>query len=98
MAHISLTVTAVLLVLALSSFSESQCKSTGPCCLSYSPKPLPCRFIKDYTHQHAKGVCNIEATVLLTARGKKVCANPKAEWVVEAIQCVNNRKIWAAKH
>ncbi|XP_041125594.1 C-C motif chemokine 20-like [Polyodon spathula] len=96
MAQISLTVTAVLLVLALSSFSESQ--STGPCCLSYSQKQLPCRFIKDYTDQHANGVCNIEATVLLTARGRKVCADPKEQWVVEAIQCVNNRKIGAAKH
>ncbi|XP_043926851.1 C-C motif chemokine 20-like [Protopterus annectens] len=56
------------------------------CCLKHSEKPLPFRIIKGYIEQWSNEVCNIDAIVFHTTKGRKVCANPKDEWVKQVFK------------
>ncbi|XP_043926849.1 C-C motif chemokine 20-like [Protopterus annectens] len=51
------------------------------CCISYSNRPLPMKYIRGFTEQKANEVCDIDAVIFHTIRGIRVCSNPKDNWV-----------------
>ncbi|XP_041120629.1 C-C motif chemokine 20-like [Polyodon spathula] len=92
MAHCKLFVVATMaLLLTFNLFSEQVSAQYQDCCMSYSKKALPCPRIRGYSIQSVKDLCNIEAVVFHTIRGKNICADPSQEWVMDRIACLNNR-------
>ncbi|MGH0163549.1 UNVERIFIED_CONTAM: hypothetical protein FKN15_045985 [Acipenser sinensis] len=91
MAHCKLFIVAVALLLTLNMFSEQVSAQYQDCCMSYSKKLLPCRGIRGYSIQSVKDLCNIEAVIFHTIRGKNICADPAQKWVMDRISCLKNR-------
>ncbi|XP_041127261.1 C-C motif chemokine 20-like [Polyodon spathula] len=91
MAHCKLLVVAMALLLTLNMFSEQVSAQYQDCCMSHSKKALPCRGIRGYSIQSVKDLCNIEAVVFHTIRGKNICADPAQKWVMDRITCLKNR-------
>ncbi|KAM4745701.1 monocyte chemotactic protein 1B-like [Anableps anableps] len=61
------------------------------CCLSVTSKEIDKRLIADYREQ-AKG-CSLEATILVTRHGKKLCAPTKEQqWVQKVMLHVDHLK------
>ncbi|XP_054250544.1 C-C motif chemokine 5-like [Indicator indicator] len=53
--------------------------NSGPCCLSYSPRPLPARLAVEYDYVGSH--CPQPAVIFTTALHKMVCGNPQDKWV-----------------
>ncbi|NXB40172.1 CCL3 protein, partial [Eulacestoma nigropectus] len=54
------------------------------CCTTYISRPIPLRMISlAYWTSH---FCQKPAVVLVTRKGRKVCADPKAHWVQEYLK------------
>ncbi|MEQ2268906.1 hypothetical protein XENORESO_018342 [Xenotaenia resolanae] len=61
------------------------------CCLSVTNKQIDKRFVVDY-HEQARS-CSVDATVLVTRLGKKLCVPPKEQqWVKKVIKHVDHLK------
>ncbi|XP_041950368.1 C-C motif chemokine 4 homolog [Alosa sapidissima] len=77
---LSCVVTVAVLVLALCSQGQSQ-PAAGPdkCCFNYYGKTIPVRAIKEYKVTHPS--CPKRAVILITMKGKELCANPEAKQV-----------------
>ncbi|NXY04998.1 CCL5 protein, partial [Pteruthius melanotis] len=88
---------AVLLLVAICSLAEahlgissltafSKMRETTPtaCCVSYVSRPVPRRSIHSayLTSNH----CSKPAVVLVTRKGREICANPEARWVQEYLK------------
>ncbi|KAM6206162.1 C-C motif chemokine 3-like [Sarcoramphus papa] len=67
--------------LGVSSIDESSKKpDIGPiCCFSYMQRPIPRRFITSAYRTSSK--CAKPAVILVTRKGREVCADPQAPWV-----------------
>ncbi|MGH0163548.1 UNVERIFIED_CONTAM: hypothetical protein FKN15_045984 [Acipenser sinensis] len=61
------------------------------CCINYTQKPVPIRFIKGYMEQSSLTVCSIDAIIFLTVQDKKVCASSKDAWVKSAMRRLSYR-------
>ncbi|NXH12200.1 CCL20 protein, partial [Bucco capensis] len=72
---------ALLGLLALLLCGSSQAQSNQDCCLSYSKGRLPRWALKGYTEQLSGEVCDIDAIIFHTYRGKHACVDPKEAWV-----------------
>ncbi|KAJ8274387.1 hypothetical protein COCON_G00090120 [Conger conger] len=83
MAHFNLSTVCLMLLLSLSLFSV---QANTACCTKYSRGELPLEYIKGFSIQADHGKCNINAVIFLTMKGRKVCANPTNEWVMDRIQ------------
>ncbi|NXB21938.1 CCL3 protein, partial [Rhagologus leucostigma] len=88
---------AVLLLVAICSLAEadlrisrraalSQIQETNPitCCFSYISHRLSRRMI--HSAYRTSNSCSEPAVVLVTRKGMKVCADPKARWVQEYLK------------
>ncbi|NXB04336.1 CCL5 protein, partial [Cnemophilus loriae] len=88
---------AVLLLVAICSQAEadlrdsriaelSQKQETFPtsCCFAYASRLLPRSMI--HSAYRTSNSCSMPAVVLVTRKGKKVCADPKARWVQEYLE------------
>ncbi|DAA15186.1 C-C motif chemokine 26 [Bos indicus] len=49
------------------------------CCFQYSQKTLPWKQVHSY--EFTRNICSLKAVIFTTKRGRKVCAQPKEEWV-----------------
>ncbi|XP_044195497.1 C-C motif chemokine 3-like 1 [Thunnus albacares] len=79
-----LTITLLLLSVCLCTLATSSrrhaAKLYAPCCTRVTSANISSDIIGDsYEKQTAEGLC-VEAIILRTSN-RKVCANPKAEWV-----------------
>ncbi|KAG7457091.1 hypothetical protein MATL_G00242930 [Megalops atlanticus] len=83
MAQFNLSTVCLLLVLAVSLFTL---QAESACCTKYSRVELPKNLIKGLSIQTIGGVCNINAVVLHTLGGRKVCVDPAKPWVMDMIQ------------
>ncbi|KAK6484010.1 C-C motif chemokine 20-like [Huso huso] len=87
--------TYVLISSFILSILIDQASAYGPhkydCCINYTQKPVPIRFIKGYMEQSSLTVCSIDAIIFLTVQDKKVCANSKDAWVKSAMRRLSYR-------
>ncbi|XP_019961822.1 C-C motif chemokine 19 isoform X1 [Paralichthys olivaceus] len=73
------------------------------CCLSVKNKMLERRKIVDYGHQTRGQGCSIDATILVTRRGLKLCVPADEAWVqavmthVDSVKCRKTGKKCSAK-
>ncbi|NWV96406.1 CL3L1 protein, partial [Machaerirhynchus nigripectus] len=88
---------AVLLLVAICSLAEadlrisrraalSPIQETNPiaCCFSYTSRRLPRSTIR--SAYRTSNSCSMPAVVLVTSKGREVCADPKASWVQEHLK------------
>ncbi|XP_054935174.1 C-C motif chemokine 20 isoform X3 [Physeter macrocephalus] len=67
------------------------CSSSFDCCLQYTEKILHPKFIVGFTQQLANEACDINAVILYTKRRYAVCADPKKNWVKQAVHMLSQR-------
>ncbi|XP_059804973.1 C-C motif chemokine 20-like [Hypanus sabinus] len=73
---------AMLSMIILSTFSDSVSAVThADCCLNYSKHRLPRKLISGYLEQNSNEMCEIDAIILYTIRGRAVCVDPDQPWV-----------------
>ncbi|NXV00293.1 CCL4 protein, partial [Cettia cetti] len=76
---------AVLLLVAICSLARADAglskNETKPisCCYTSISSPIPRSMI--HSAYRTSSSCPAQAVVLVTKKGKKVCADPKARWV-----------------
>ncbi|NXT85232.1 CCL5 protein, partial [Zapornia atra] len=56
---------------------------TTVCCFSYASRRLPQNHVRDYFYTSSK--CSQPAVVLITRKGRQVCANPDDSWVKDYV-------------
>ncbi|NXR20128.1 CCL4 protein, partial [Cinclus mexicanus] len=54
------------------------------CCLMYTSRPIPHRMIRSAYRTSTS--CPVQAVVLVTRKGREVCANPEALWVQKYLE------------
>ncbi|XP_061061580.1 C-C motif chemokine 20 isoform X2 [Eubalaena glacialis] len=86
----SLLLAALMSVLLLHLCSKSEA-SNFDCCLQYTEKILHPKFIVGFTQQLANEACDINAVILYTRRRLAVCADPKKNWVKQAVHILSQR-------
>uniref|UniRef100_A0A8C7WQR7 Chemokine interleukin-8-like domain-containing protein n=1 Tax=Oryzias sinensis TaxID=183150 RepID=A0A8C7WQR7_9TELE len=62
------------------------------CCTRYQSNHFPVQRLKSYRVQEDTGNCNIRAIIFLTVKGRVFCANPKQQWVIEAVETLQRKK------
>ncbi|NXS38001.1 CCL5 protein, partial [Pomatostomus ruficeps] len=88
---------AVLLLVAICSLAEASLRDSGIdapsqkqgniptfCCFAYISRHLPHSMIR--SAYMTSSDCSLPAVVLVTRKGKRVCANPKALWVQKYLE------------
>ncbi|NXQ24143.1 CCL5 protein, partial [Alaudala cheleensis] len=55
-----------------------------PCCIKYISRPIPRRMIQSANRTSSS--CPMQAVILVTRKGREVCADPKAPWVQEYLE------------
>uniref|UniRef100_A0A8C9F7X3 Chemokine interleukin-8-like domain-containing protein n=1 Tax=Pavo cristatus TaxID=9049 RepID=A0A8C9F7X3_PAVCR len=87
---------AALLLLALCSSAVAQPgESDGlprTCCFSYVQRPIPHNLIASAYITSSK--CRLPAVILVTKKGREVCANPKESWVQKRLDVFQNQENW----
>ncbi|KAK9522113.1 hypothetical protein VZT92_018600 [Zoarces viviparus] len=68
------------------------------CCLSVRNKPIPKHVVVDYRRQISGHGCSIDAIVLLTRGGKKLCVPADAPWVQPVVTHVDALGQFCKKH
>ncbi|XP_006207979.1 C-C motif chemokine 20 isoform X2 [Vicugna pacos] len=86
----SLLLAALMSVLLLHLCSKSEA-STFDCCLQYTERILHPRFIVGFTQQLANEACDINAIIFHTRKRLAVCADPKKNWVKQAVRILSQR-------
>ncbi|XP_066137086.1 C-C motif chemokine 20 isoform X2 [Saccopteryx bilineata] len=86
----SLLLAAMMSVLLLRLCSESEASSFD-CCLGYTDKSIPIRFLMGFTQQLSDEACDINAVIFHTKKGFVVCADPKMKWVKRAVHVLSHR-------
>ncbi|NXM68423.1 CCL3 protein, partial [Serilophus lunatus] len=74
-----------LLLVATCSLSEAHLDGVPTsCCFSYHQHPIPLRLIHSiYTTSSS---CTNPAVIMVTKKGKQLCADPQAPWVQERLK------------
>ncbi|CAN9512909.1 unnamed protein product [Ophioblennius macclurei] len=67
------------------------------CCLSTSNKEIPRGRVVDYSHQIRGMGCSIDATILVTRNGRKLCVPLKGDWLLLVKNYVDNLKAYCKK-
>ncbi|XP_071303398.1 C-C motif chemokine 5-like [Agelaius tricolor] len=89
---------AVLLLVAICSLAEAdpsvsssaalskrnEVKIPTACCFSYMSRPVPRRMIS--SAYMTSNLCTQPAVILVTTKGRKLCADPRARWVQEYLE------------
>ncbi|XP_026252078.2 C-C motif chemokine 20 isoform X2 [Urocitellus parryii] len=86
----SLLLAALASVLLLHLYRESEA-SNFDCCLRYTEKVFPHKFLVGFTQQLANEACDIDAVIFYTKRKLAVCADPKKPWVKRAVHMLSQR-------
>ncbi|XP_078058904.1 C-C motif chemokine 20-like [Mustelus asterias] len=83
----SLVILSMLWIYGSSAISLSM----KDCCLKYSKGILPFLRIAGYVEQKSNEVCQIDAIVLYTVKGRWVCADPQNLWVKRALRYISGK-------
>ncbi|XP_005045548.1 PREDICTED: C-C motif chemokine 3-like [Ficedula albicollis] len=87
---------AVLLLVAICSQAEADHRVSGnaalfkketkptSCCFSYISRPIPRGMIN--SAYRSSSSCSLQAVILVTKKGREVCADPKAPWVQKYLE------------
>ncbi|KFP38621.1 C-C motif chemokine 3 [Chlamydotis macqueenii] len=71
---------AALLLVAICSLAEARLSTTPiTCCFSYMQRPILRSLIK-FAYM-TSSQCATPAVILVTKKGREVCADPNASWV-----------------
>lgn len=85
---------AALLLLALCSSAVAQLLDSDglptTCCLSYVQRPVPRSLIASAYITSSK--CRLPAVILVTKKGKEICANPEESWVQKRLELLQNQE------
>nr|XP_006115929.1 C-C motif chemokine 3-like [Pelodiscus sinensis] len=84
--EVSVAALAVLLIAACcSQVSAAPIGSDLPtaCCFSYTARQMPRSFLRDY--YSTSSLCSQPGVVLITKKGREICANPSESWVQEYV-------------
>ncbi|XP_014924706.2 C-C motif chemokine 20 isoform X1 [Acinonyx jubatus] len=87
----NLLLAAVMSVLLLHLCSKSEAASSFDCCLRYTERILHPRFIVGFTQQLSNEACDINAIIFYTKKKFAVCADPKKNWVKQAVHILSQR-------
>ncbi|OXB57634.1 hypothetical protein ASZ78_007029 [Callipepla squamata] len=81
----STAILAALLLLALCSSTVAHLDSLPTkCCFSYIQRPVPQNVIASaFT---TSSTCRLPAVILVTKKGKEICANPEEPWVQKRLE------------
>ncbi|XP_038672254.1 C-C motif chemokine 20-like [Scyliorhinus canicula] len=83
---------ALLSLTMLSMFSAPvSADGFGDCCLRYSRGRLPPSSIVGYVEQHSNEICDIDAVILYTVKGRAVCTNPESRWVKRVLHFLSKK-------
>ncbi|PNJ06245.1 C-C motif chemokine 18 [Pongo pygmaeus] len=78
---------AAALVVLLCTMALCSCAQVGTnkefCCLVYTSWQIPQKFIVDYSETSPQ--CPKPGVILLTKRGRQICADPNKKWVQKYI-------------
>ncbi|XP_062406805.1 C-C motif chemokine 4 homolog [Sardina pilchardus] len=85
---LSCVVAVAVLVLALCSLGQSQVAGPDKCCFNYYGKAIPSRAIKEYKITHPS--CPKKGVILITVKGKELCANPEVKQVMDIMDRVDD--------
>ncbi|XP_074048639.1 C-C motif chemokine 20 isoform X2 [Macrotis lagotis] len=83
---------ASLMAVLLSYLCDVSQASSFDCCLGYTERQVPVKWIRDYTEQWSYEACDIDA-IIFYARKHIVCADPSELWVKNAIKILRRRKM-----
>ncbi|XP_039113530.1 C-C motif chemokine 20 isoform X2 [Hyaena hyaena] len=86
----NLLLAALMSVLLLHLCSKSEASSFD-CCLRYTDHVLHPRFIVGFTQQLSNEACDINAIIFYTRKRLAVCADPKKNWVKQAVRILSQR-------
>ncbi|XP_017554658.1 C-C motif chemokine 20 [Pygocentrus nattereri] len=81
--------TALVLLCVWVSLGEA---SPVKCCTTFSLNPLPLNRLKHFAIQDATTVCRLNAVIFTTVKNRKICANPDAQWVKNAVSHLKNKE------
>uniref|UniRef100_A0AAR2L6D6 C-C motif chemokine n=1 Tax=Pygocentrus nattereri TaxID=42514 RepID=A0AAR2L6D6_PYGNA len=68
------------------------CSGPVKCCTTFSLNPLPLNRLKHFAIQDATTVCRLNAVIFTTVKNRKICANPDAQWVKNAVSHLKNKE------
>ncbi|XP_072894456.1 C-C motif chemokine 20-like isoform X1 [Hemitrygon akajei] len=86
--HLSVAVLFSFLILNMIDDSTS---AIADCCLHYSQSRLPFRLISGFVMQQSNEMCDIDAVIFYTIRGRAICANPEERWVKRALHFLSKK-------
>uniref|UniRef100_A0A8C2YAB3 C-C motif chemokine 3-like n=1 Tax=Coturnix japonica TaxID=93934 RepID=A0A8C2YAB3_COTJA len=90
----SAAVLSALLLLALCSSAVAQLGESDSfpttCCFSYAPRPIPRNLIASVYITSSK--CRLPGVILVTKKGREVCANPEEPWVQKCLELFQNQE------
>ncbi|XP_072110747.1 C-C motif chemokine 20-like [Mobula birostris] len=90
---------AMLSLIILSTFSHSvSAVSHADCCLNYSKHRLPRKLISGYLEQNSSEICEIDAIILYTVRGRAVCVDPNQPWVKRILYFLSKKLKTLSNH
>ncbi|XP_023052051.2 C-C motif chemokine 18 [Piliocolobus tephrosceles] len=73
----------VLCTMALCSCAQVGTTNKEFCCLVYTSRQIPQKFIVDYSETSPQ--CTKPGVILLTKRRRQICADPNKKWVQKYI-------------
>ncbi|XP_010720048.1 C-C motif chemokine 3 [Meleagris gallopavo] len=82
--------TALLLLALCSSAVAHLDELPTTCCFSYVQRPIPRNIIKSAYITSSK--CRLPAVILVTKKGKEICANPEESWVQNHLELFQNEE------
>ncbi|XP_072209764.1 C-C motif chemokine 3-like [Excalfactoria chinensis] len=86
----SAAILSALLLLALCSSAVAQLDGLPTtCCFSYAPRPIPRNLIASAFPTSSK--CRQPGVILVTKKGREVCANPEESWVQKRLELFQNQ-------
>ncbi|XP_063076247.1 C-C motif chemokine 3-like 1 [Engraulis encrasicolus] len=71
-----------LIILITMGLLYNEADARPACCTQYSSYRVPAKYVRGYRIQDNK-VCRLKAVELITSKGRKVCADPNQDWVME---------------
>ncbi|XP_063067314.1 C-C motif chemokine 19-like [Engraulis encrasicolus] len=86
--------TSVLLLVACGMWNSATGQVAVDCCLSANAKAFPLKNVASYKHQTTAEGCSIDATLIITKKGKILCAPPKSKaprWLRRIFKAIDNQ-------
>ncbi|XP_074046496.1 C-C motif chemokine 3-like [Macrotis lagotis] len=70
--------------------SPSGLNTPRVCCFNFADKRFPSKLVADYKTTDSQ--CSKKGVVLISKRGREICANPEEQWVQDIIKHLDNQK------